>query len=201
MIYADITNQIDSIKSKLESAGNIDLQAYNPKDKFLPGNHAPSEFFSIVSLFNAQRKASLIEDFVIQNDGGKRISSKVDRGDYINGNGKYIEVKTSTTNKSMSLNIRQIRLWQEVDHYLCLFIHEQELELSRAYFLTKEEMSQEVLLCGSVMHGTKEATANNLNKEYGIMFPIYSETHPITKRWNDNYYSNYYYELLFTERK
>ena len=34
----------------------------------------------------------------------------------------YYEIKTSFTNKGNNLNIRQIRLWQNIDYYYCFFI-------------------------------------------------------------------------------
>lgn len=74
------------------------------------------------------------------------------------------------------------------------------IKKSKFYLLTREQMHFEVELCGAVIHGTKQATANNVNKEYGINFPVYSDKNPTTKRWDDNYISSSYYDIIIDNK-
>ena len=164
------------------------IKKYHLKDESINLDTIKDEddFFFLMSFFNAQAKATEIEKFLIKKLKCKKINASLDRGDCLSPNKKYIELKTSTTNKKNFLNIRQIRLYQDVDFYICSFINERDLDKSAYYLLTKEEMANEIKRCGSYTHGTKQATDLNVNKEYSISFPIYSESN-ITHRWNKNY--------------
>lgn len=173
------------------------IEKYNLKDESVKLNTIEDEddFFFLMSFFNAQAKAVEIENFLIKELKCEKISAGLDRGDCLSPNEKYIELKTSTTNKNNFLNIRQIRLYQDVDYYICSFINERNLDKSAYYLLTKEEMVDEVEKCGSYTHGTKKATDLNVNKEYSISFPIYSNN-DITNRWNKKYRRKNIEELI-----
>lgn len=173
------------------------IEKYNLKDESVKLNTIEDEddFFFLMSFFNAQAKAVEIENFLIKELKCEKISAGLDRGDCLSPNEKYIELKTSTTNKNNFLNIRQIRLYQDVDYYICSFINERSLDKSAYYLLTKEEMVDEVEKCGSYTHGTKKATDLNINKEYSISFPIYSKN-DITNRWNKKYRRKNIEELI-----
>jgi len=160
-----------------------------------------SDFFNLTYFLNAQKKSSLIEDYLIKKDNGDKIGPSKDRGDYISDNQKYIELKTSTTNYSSMLNIRQIRPWQEVDYYPCSFINELNVEKSRFYFLNKKEMLKEIELCGKPTHGTKTSNKHNKHIEYSISFPVYNDSHSIARRWNTNYLSTEYYDKVVGDTK
>lgn len=182
----DLMKNIPSIETINRLHGLI--ETYNLKDESINLDTIKDEddFFFLMSFFNAQAKATEIEKFLIKKLKCKKINASLDRGDCLSSNKKYIELKTSTTNKKNFLNIRQIRLYQDIDYYICSFINERNLDRSAYYLLTKEEMLDEVEKCGSYTHGTKQATDLNVNKEYSISFPIYSESN-ITDRWNKNY--------------
>jgi hypothetical protein len=158
----------------------------NEKNKDLNSIKDKEDFFFLMSFFNAQEKANEIEKYLIEEINCKKIKASLDKGDCVSKDGKYIEIKTSTTNKNNFLNIRQIRPWQKVDYYLCSFINERNLAYSCYYFLTKQQMLEEIEKCGSYTHGTKKAARLNTNKEYSISFPVYKDNE-ITKRWNTNY--------------
>lgn len=183
---SDKINQIQSsgVKEKYEN-DNLELLSLPAKD-----------FFNLTFFLNAQKKASIIEDYIIQKDNGVKVSSKIDKGDYCKNNTTYIELKTSTTNQNSRLNIRQIRPWQEVDYYLCSFINELNIGESKFYLLDKEDMIKEIKLCGKAVHGTKKSNKNNKNIEYGISFPVYNHNNTITRRWDHNYLNTAYYDKI-----
>lgn len=158
----------------------------------------PSELFLMYSFMNAQQKASSIEKFIYKKLGGEKVGSSEDKGD-AKIKDKYYEIKTSTTNQGNNLNIRQIRLYQDVDYYICSYIMERDLEKSRVYLLTKEEMIEEVSKIGGFTHGTKKANENKINPEHSITIDVYNENNENTKRWNKKYWYNALYEALKDE--
>lgn len=182
---SDKINQIQSsgVKEKYEN-DDLELLSLTAKD-----------FFNLTFFLNAQKKASIIEDYIIKKDNGVKISPTINKGDYCKDN-TFIELKTSTTNQNSNLNMRQIRPWQEVDYYLCSFINELNIEKSKFYLLDKEEMLKEIEICGKAVHGTKKSNKNNKNIEYGISFPVYNHNNTTTKRWDKNYLNNSYYDKI-----
>lgn len=144
-------------------------------------------FFDLVKNRTAQYKAPAFERFLSDGIGWKKIHASEDRGDFII-DGEYVELKTSFTNQAMNLNIRQIRLWQDVDKYICMFIDDKNDIINNSYLfeLTKQEMEQEVKLLGGYTHGTREANRLNVNKEYSITISI-DANNANFKRWTENY--------------
>ena len=147
-------------------------------------------YYTSTAGMTAQAKAPLGERFLCNLLGYTRISSREDCGDAVDENGIYYEFKNSFTNQRQELNIRQIRLWQDIDYYYCFYINEEELEKSVFFILTKEEMVEEVALCGGYTHGTVAANAVNEHSEYSITIPIYNDRNEKTKRWKEKYLSN-----------
>lgn len=147
-------------------------------------------FYTIISTSNAQTKAPLGEKFLCNKLKLKRVQPSENRGDAYDSNNKYYEFKNSFTNKGNTLNLRQIRLWQDIDYYYCVFINEDNLDDSLFFVLTKEQMMEEIILCNAgYTHGTIEANLNNVNKEYSITLPIYNDNNANTKRWKEKYLS------------
>lgn len=147
-------------------------------------------YYTCTAGLTAQAKAPLGEKFLCNLLGYTRVSSREDCGDAVDKNGNFYEFKNSFTNQQQNLNIRQIRLWQDVDYYYCFYINEEELEKSVFFVLTKEEMIEEVALCGGYTHGTVAANAVNEHNEYSITIPIYNDNNEKTKRWKEKYLSN-----------
>jgi len=146
-------------------------------------------YISTASL-TAQAKAPLGEKFLCNLLGYTRVSSRENRGDAVDKEGIYYEFKNSFTNQQQNLNIRQIRLWQNVDYYYCFYINEEDLDKSVFFILTKDEMIKEVALCGGYAHGTITANVVNEHNEYSITIPIYNDKNEKTKRWKEKYLSN-----------
>lgn len=147
-------------------------------------------YYTSTASLTAQAKAPLGEKFLCNLLGYTRVSSREDRGDAVDKEGIYYEFKNSFTNQRQNLNIRQIRLWQNVDYYYCFYINEEDLDKSVFFILTKDEMIKEVALCGGYTHGTVTANAVNEHNEYSITIPIYNDKNEKTKRWKEKYLSN-----------
>lgn len=182
LTLGDIHDVIETVKHHIAVVEDSGVFDNDFTAKISQLDLCPRYFFHLMHFLNAQQKASLIEDFIIRRDSGVRIPPSMDIGDYCKNDSVYVELKTSTSNKGMKLNIRQIRPWQKVNYYLCSFINELDVDKSKFYLLTKEDMDNEIALCGKPMHGTKTANKNNINVEYGISFPVYSSSNATTQR-------------------
>lgn len=146
-------------------------------------------YYTSTAGLTAQAKAPMGEKFLCNILGFTRVSASEDRGDAVDNNGIYYEFKNSFTNQAQNLNIRQIRLWQDVDYYYCFYINEEHLDQSVFFVLTKEQMIEEVALCGGYTHGTIAANAVNGHSEYSITIPVYNDKNEKTKRWKEKYLS------------
>jgi len=146
-------------------------------------------FYSTIAPFSAQKKAPLGEKFLCHKLNYQRIAASKNMGDAIDQDGTIYEFKNSFTNQNQNLNIRQIRLWQPIDFYYCFYINEKDLDKSIFFELTKDQMIEEVAICGGYTHGTIEANKDNVNREYSITIPIYNDNNEKTKRWKEKYLS------------
>lgn len=144
----------------------------------------PEVFFSVISVGTAQAKAPEVEKFVARKLGYTKISPSLNRGDFKTSDDKYIELKNSFSNKDECLNLRQLRLWQKIDYYLCMYINETDLSKSIVMLLSHEQMEKEVAEHGSATHGTSTSNANNKNIEYSITLSVNGS--PI-KSWIEKY--------------
>ncbi len=143
--------------------------------------------FKAISMLPTQQKAPFVEKFVGKAlDWGTMHSSK-GRGDfYDSGKDKYIELKTSFTNKGRMLNARQIRPWQDVDEYMCFYIDEINPSSSVLFVLDKNAMLDEIEKHGSHSHGTKESNLLNIHKEISLTVPINPRS-DMYNRWLASY--------------
>lgn len=155
------------------------------------GKPSPSDFFAICSILSAQQKALLFEGFIRDAYEGEHVPSANDRGDFVVDD-KYYEVKTSSANENHCLNIRQIRLYQNVDYYLCTYIDELHPERSHCYRLTELQMTDEVKALGSFTHGTVEENMRHPNSEYSTI-RMGTET---SRRWDKEYPDKITYRAL-----
>jgi len=175
---AILLNSINDLNSPIEETNNAQL------------------FYLSTATLTAQQKAPLGEKFLRHKLHMQKVSPSENKGDAVNNNKIYYEFKTSYTNKDENLNIRQIRLWQDIDYYYCIYINEENLDDSLFFILTKEQMIEEVALCGSYTHGTILANIDNKNKEYSITIPIYNDNNIKTKRWKERYLSQQLKETI-----
>lgn len=167
----------------------------NPDIAFVEQVKEGAIFFDLIKYKTAQYKAPAFERFLTEGIGWEKIHASEDRGDFII-NGEYVELKTSFTNQAMNLNLRQIRLWQNVGKYICIFVDDKnDINNSYLFELTKEEMEQEVKLLGGYTHGTKGANELNVNREYSITIKI-REGNANFERWKKNYLNNSLWETI-----
>ena len=122
--------------------------------------------------FTPQERTSFLEEFMCDEFGWKPVSSRLNRGDYIDANGRYFELKCSASNKNNKIHILQIRPWQKIDYYIVMYFDLDAPDKSKMYVLTHDEMLEEVSHIGKPTHGTKAANAINGNIEYSIHLPI-----------------------------
>ena len=156
----------------------------------------PDDAFFLSRFIGSQGKASAIEGYLIKKLNGTKVNASDERGDCL-ANSKYIELKTSTSNKNQAINIRQIRPWHNLDYYICSYVDDVDITKSKCYVLTKKEMIEEIKLMGSFTHGTKSSNIENNNREYSITIYPYSPTNKNTQRWDKKYLSQEYYKKLF----
>ncbi len=133
------------------------------------------DLIKVSALFSPQRRTSILEKHLKALNKWKVSPAKHDKGDYIDVNGKFFELKTSATNANGVINIDQVRIWQSVDYYVVVYWNLEEPEKSKKYVLTKEQMTEEVEKLGSASHGTKSANKQNQNIEYSIHLSIDNE--------------------------
>lgn len=140
-------------------------------------------YYTCTAHLSAQAKAPMCEKFLCNKLNLIQIPSSKDCGDATDASGTIYEFKNSFTNQAQNLNIRQIRLWQNIDFYYCIYINELDLDKSVFYVLNKDQMAAEVSLCGSYTHGVSEINKQNKYQEYSITIPVYSKRSSLTKRW------------------
>ena len=158
------------------------------KDKSFGGNLSEYDFIRSMVLLNPQSYGNRIEKRLIEKFKGVPVSSKIDKGDMI-VNKLYYEIKTSILfNNNNNLNLVQLRLWQDIDFYLCVVYDLRNGKFEQyTFLLSKSEMIKESQLCNmSSAHGTKKANKANLNIElrYSLVF---KENNPVLVRWLEKY--------------
>lgn len=190
-IEQDIEKQIARLSKTLELLKQEDMKKdiEQCKNSYL--------FYTMIANYSVQRKAPLSDKYIINKLGYQSVKASEDRGDAKDNHERYYEFKTSFTNKENKLNLRQIRLWQDIDFYYCFFINEQDFSRSVAFSLTKEQMAQEVKLLGGATHGTNKANQQNENIEYSITIDVYNLNNINTKRWHDKYLNSALMEVIF----
>lgn len=148
------------------------------------------EFIKAMSLLKPQSYGKRIENRIIQDLNNKPVSPKEDKGDMVDNNGQFYEIKTSLiTETNNALNLVQIRLWQEIDYYFCLAFDLRNLKdiAIHQFMLTKEQMTKEMLLLNATSaHGTKSAIKENKTVELRYSLKI-DEKNEVFKRWKKDY--------------
>ena len=126
-------------------------------------------------LFSPQKRTGFLEDKMRSIFSWRKVKATENKGDYIDCDGKYFELKCSSTNDSNTINILQIRPWQDVDYYRIVYFDLDDSSKSKSYILTKSDMLSEIEKNGNAIHGTKDANKSNNKIEYAIHLPIENE--------------------------
>lgn len=193
MLMNNIEKLINEYEQKLVAAK--DAFSRNNTAKSIEDIESPKDFFAICSIMSAQKKALLIESFITHIFNGVHVPSKDNRGDFC-VNELYYESKMSTTNSANIMNIRQVRLYQDIDFYVCGYINELDLAQSKCFLLTKTQMTNEIMKYGSFSHGTKDENKIRTNSEYSLSIKIGSD---MMKRWEDQYHCEKLYKALISD--
>lgn len=171
----DITNAV-IIKNRVQKEAEKD-PSYGFSDPF-------PIFVKKMLLINPQsygsRLSNYFKDRVFK---GESVSQSDDLGDIFSEKG-FFEVKCSLiTDVNKTLNIVQIRNWQNIDGYYCIAIDTRTFPYRIFFFsLTKEQMQNEVLKLGTNAHGTKKANKENVNVEKKITLKIKDNNYDF-QRW------------------
>jgi hypothetical protein len=189
MKTSEIRNRIIALEHNMQIAKQA-LSHYT--DDIDIADLCPADFFAMTCVLSAQQKAIAIERYVIRIYGGVHVPAAQNRGDFRVGDVFY-EVKISTANVQNCLNIRQIRLYQDVDWYVCAYIDETNLSLSQCFRLSKDDMRQETNRHGGYSHGTGIENVKRTNAEYSITIPLDSD---LAKSWHVKYDDKLLYDAL-----
>lgn len=182
--YTILKNGIDSVNEIVERHGKLfqleDLDEYS--------------FEEIISLStvlrSAQGRTSLYEKKLASLFNWNKVSASQEQGDYIDVNNEKFELKISSTNQDNSINIDQIRLWQDIDYYLICYVDIENKNLL-SFKLSKEQMLTETEKFGKACHGTKKANQGNSKIEYSFKIPI-NNTNKKYLYFKENYLYNLY---------
>jgi len=154
------------------------------------------EFIKKMCLINPQSYGNKIEYYLQYKLNGKKVKPNENRGDILVKN-KYIEIKSSIITKTNnSLNLVQIRLFQNIDYYLFASFDVRDIKNFKEHYflLSHDEMFKSLkFLNMNSAHGTKQANKNNKNIEYRVSIKMDK---------NDTYYKYFSkYEKSFSEIK
>lgn len=122
-------------------------------------------YFRLLMVLSPQKRTSYIEKRLRLTFGWLTVDAKKERGDYIDPENKYFELKTSCPNSNNKILMGQVRIWQPVDYYLILYIDCYDLNNSQAFILDKDEMIEEALLHGTESHKTKASSEGDRRRE------------------------------------
>lgn len=146
------------------------------------------EFLKGMSLLNPQSYGSRIQNYIQRQLNAERNKASSNIGDikFLN---KNLEVKTSLlTPDNCYLNMVQIRVFQPIDHYLCIAYDLRNLSEYDSYIflLTHDEMLFECDKYGNAAHGTTTANKLNKNVEYRLGLKC-EENNPMFMKWKKKY--------------
>ena len=139
------------------------------------------DFYKISSVLTPQSRSPLWEKYFIKKHDCEKVNKNDDRGDF-KKNGTYYEYKSSGYNQTNSVNMVQIRPWQDCD-YIIQSISD---DGATTFVLTHADMMLEMKeLKATRAHGTKKALVDNENIEYRMTLKKDSAH---WDRWISNYY-------------
>jgi hypothetical protein len=184
--FEEIENVIYNSKQKINLSSSL-IEKYKELI-FIEDIKSNKDLFQIISPLSPQSKGPKQEKRIVDMLGGQKIKSTADKGDYVDKNGDFFEIKCSTPSKDgLVLNMVQIRLHQKIEYYMCFFIDDINYNNNFAFILSKEQMKTEVEKIGASAHGAKKKDKSfiefsPLNKEYRITIKLYDINNKDTQR-------------------
>lgn len=154
------------------------------------------EFIKGMTLLNPQSYGSRIEKYIQTKLNWGKVKASLNQGDLMSDTNKKLELKVSIlTSNNNNLNLVQIRLFHDVDYYLCMAYDLRNLPEYKRYMflLTHDEMEFETQNA-SAAHGTQHSNLLNENIELRMSLPI-DDNNEVFKRWKNTYLIENYKEL------
>lgn len=146
------------------------------------------EFIKGMVLLNPQSYGSRIEKYIQTKLDWEKINASLNEGDLKSKSDKNLELKASIlTPNNNNLNLVQIRLFHDVDYYLCIAYDLRNLPEYKKYMflLTHDEMELETKTACAA-HGTKDSNLLNENIELRMSL-VCEENNEVFKRWKKLY--------------
>ena len=175
-------NELWDLVTKVNITNNI------AKDLKWLDNCDWEEFILLMSLRNPQSYGAMIQNRIIAQLNGKKVKATLNRGDIFLDN-NYHEIKASILTPSNNvMNLVQIRPWQDIAGYYCFAFDirtKNKFDIFQ-YYLSHDQMFEEVKTLGSSAHGTKIVTAENTHNEKAIRINIDNNDSNFM-RWNSMY--------------
>ena len=172
-----ILDNIDHSRRLKDSAESIKDELI---DLTLREEISEQDFYKISSVLTPQSRSPLWQNYFIKKHDCEIVSKDENRGDF-KKNGRYYEYKCSGYNQNNSVNMVQIRPWQDCD-YIIQSISNDE---ATTFVLTHADMMLEMKeLKASRAHGTRDLV-NNENIEYRMTLKRDSAD---WDRWINNYH-------------
>jgi hypothetical protein len=168
---------LNALQEAAEISTRIRLWAKTTEGKKMLLGMDWDAFLAHLMLLIPAQYGNLAGDYLGKFYGWAKVSSQDQKGDFVDANGLYIEVKTSFSDK---VNMKQIRLWQNVDYRI--FHITASGQITR-FDLTHAQMASEVKLCGNRSH-TQNAGARQGNVAQGITLVVGSRHY---LRWVEKY--------------
>lgn len=157
------------------------------KDKNWGMNLSEKEFIKGMMLLTPQSYGSRIETYIRNRLESVKNSATNNNGD-ICVNNKNLEVKISIlSSTNNSLNMVQIRLFHDIDYYLCVAFDMRNVRSYSKYIflLSHKDMENETKVA-SAAHGTK--TSNLINRNIELRLSLLCEDYDDTfRRWKEKF--------------
>lgn len=149
-------------------------------------------------LLTPQSYGTRLQNYFCEYFDWSKVPASLDRGDAIDGG--HVEIKTSVlTRSNRSVNLVQIRPYQDIAGYRCFVIDSGADYVVHRFDLTAAQMKSEIALVGSNAHGTKQAANQNSNREYAVRFSL-SPDDTTAIRWMSNYHHSTFMPERLTKR-
>lgn len=147
------------------------------------------EFALQAETLNPQQYGIIIQKKFCYLNAYKIVAQAEDKGDFINGDNEYCEFKCSYINNfSRYINIKHIRLWQDLDGGFYVFTintEDRSDPFFKLYKLSKEQMQMECELNNATpCNMTKDNSSQNMKVELGFSIEVGSEAY---QRWEEKY--------------
>lgn len=194
----EIQKAVRFVLDNVDNNRRVSASAYKVKEYLveltLNNEIAEHEFYKITSLLSPQSRSPIWEKYFIQKHKCKKVSARENKGDF-EKNGLFYEYKASGYNRNNSVNIVQIRLWQQCN-YIVQSISDKSIF---TFKLTHQEMKKEVeRLRATSAHGTKKISSENKHRELRMTLWCRSED---WSRWISRYSNREFFGSKNQERK